>query len=205
MALTLDQSVEQLGDRQSAKRRSAARRLRRLAQPVAGPPLLEALEHEVQDRRTWETQYEIVMALGMCDHRPALGPLRELARASFDATMVYVALGDAIVRLSTPEDTDDALRWCLNSGTPSLADGALRAVAMQRLHLDAQTIDHLLDCLGPLEPNDGLRFWAAAAAAGWSGPRVREFLEACAAGPRADVADAAASSLQGKYQTYRPL
>ncbi|WP_030558213.1 hypothetical protein [Kitasatospora aureofaciens] len=178
MALTLDEAVEQLGHRLSPKRRSAATRLRRLADPVAGPPLLDALEREVRDPRTWETQYQMVMALGMCGHRP---------------------------RLSAPEATADSLRWCLDSGTPMLADGALRAVAMQRLRPDTTTIDHVLDLLGPLGPHDGLRFWAAAAAAGWPGPRVQEFLRDCAAGPRTDVASAAASSLRGKYQTCTPL
>ncbi|MFJ9953255.1 HEAT repeat domain-containing protein [Kitasatospora sp. NPDC091207] len=205
MALTLDEAVAQLGHRLSPKRRSAASRLRRLADPAAGPALLEALQREVRDARTWETQYQMVMALGTCDHRPALGFLRDLARRPFEATMVYVALGDAIVRLNTPEDTADSLRWCLDSGTPMLADGALRAVAMQRLSLDTGTIDHVLDLLGPLDPNDGLRFWAAAAAAGWTGPRVSTFLRECAEGPRADVANAAASSLRGTYQTYSPL
>ncbi|MFI9304752.1 HEAT repeat domain-containing protein [Kitasatospora aureofaciens] len=205
MALTLDEAVEQLGHRLSPKRRSAATRLRRLADPVAGPPLLDALEREVRDPRTWETQYQMVMALGMCGHRPALGLLRDLAQRPFEATMVYTALGDAIMRLSAPEATADSLRWCLDSGTPMLADGALRAVAMQRLRPDTTTIDHVLDLLGPLGPHDGLRFWAAAAAAGWPGPRVQEFLRDCAAGPRTDVASAAASSLRGKYQTCTPL
>ncbi|MFH9355612.1 HEAT repeat domain-containing protein [Kitasatospora sp. NPDC017646] len=205
MALTLDEAVVQLGHRLSPKRRSAASRLRRLADPAAGPSLLEALQREVRDARTWETQYQMVMALGTCGHRPALGVLRYLARAPFEATMVYVALGDAIIRLSAPEDTADSVRWCLDTGTPMLADGALRAVAMQRLSLDTATIDHVLDFLSPLDPNDGLRFWAAAAAAGWTGPRVSKFLQGCAAGPRADVANAATSSLQGEYQTYSPL
>jgi hypothetical protein len=205
MALTLDEAVEQLGHRLSPKRRSAATRLRRLADPTAGPSLLVALQREVRDTRTWETQYQIVMALGMCGHRPALGLIRELAQRPFKATMVYVALGDTIIRLSAPEDTAHSLRWCLDSGTPLLADGALRAVAMQRLTLDTATINYALDFLGPLDPHDGLRFWAAAAAAGWTGPRVKEFLQGCAAGPRADVANAATSSLQGKYQTYSPL
>ncbi|MET9401759.1 HEAT repeat domain-containing protein [Kitasatospora sp. NPDC002965] len=205
MALTLDEAVAQLGHRLSPKRRSAATRLRRLADPTAGPSLLEALQREVRDVRTWETQYQIVMALGMCGHRPALGLLRELAQRPFKATAVYVALGDAIVRLSSSEDTSDSLRWCLDSGTPLLADGALRAVAMQRLSPDAATIDYVLDFLGPMDPYDGLRFWAAAAAAGWTGPRVGDFLQECAAGPRADVAGAAASSLQRKYQTYATL
>ncbi|MFJ8627491.1 HEAT repeat domain-containing protein [Kitasatospora sp. NPDC093550] len=204
MALTLDEAVAQLGHRLSPKRRSVAARLCRLSDPAAGPSLLEALRREVQDSRTWETQYQMVMALGLCGHRPALRLLRELARRPFEATMVYAALGDAIVRLSGPEGTADSLRWCLDSGTPMLADGALRAVATQRLRLDAATVDYVLDVLGPLEPHDGLRFWAAAAAAGWSGPRVRGFLRDCAAGPRADVATAAASSLRGEYRTHSP-
>ncbi|MFI9325233.1 HEAT repeat domain-containing protein [Kitasatospora aureofaciens] len=205
MALTLDEAVAQLGHRLSPKRRSAASCLCRLADPAAGPALMEALRQEVRDARTWETQYQIVMALGMCGHQPALGLLRELAQHPFEATMVYVALGDAIVRLSPPEDTTDSLLWCLDAGTPTLADGALRAVAIQRLPLDAATIGHVLDFLGPLNPHDGLRFWAAAAAAGWTGPRVREFLQECAASPRADVANAAVSSLQGTFQTYSLL
>ncbi|MFF2045868.1 HEAT repeat domain-containing protein [Kitasatospora sp. NPDC058170] len=205
MALTLDEAVGQLGHRLSPKRRSAAARLRRLADPAAGPSLLEALQREVRDTRTWETQYQLVMALGACGHRPALGLIRELAQRPFEATMVYVALGDAVVRLSTPDETAHSLRWCLETGTPLLADGALRAVAIQRLVLDTATIDYILDFLDPLDAHDGLRFWAAAAAAGWTGPRVTEFLQGCAAGPRADVSDAAASSLQGKYETYSPL
>lgn len=205
MPLTLDEAVAQLGHRLSPKRRSAATRLRRLADPAAGPPLLAALRREVHDTRTWETQYQMVMALGACGHRPALDLLRELAQRPFEATMVYVALGDAVLRLSTPEDTARSLRWCLEAGVPMLADGALCAVAMQRLPLDTDTIHHVLDFLGPLDPHDGLRFWAAAAAAGWTGPRVTEFLRECAAGPRSDVAEAATSSLQGRYRTYSPL
>ncbi len=119
--------------------------------------------------------------------------------------MVYVAIGGAIIRLSTPDETAHSLHWCLRTGAPMLTDGALRAVAMQRLVLDAATIDSVLDFLDPLDPQDGLRFWAAAAAAGWTSPQVTEFLQGCAAGPRADVANAAALSLQGKYQAYRPL
>ncbi|WP_406195514.1 HEAT repeat domain-containing protein [Kitasatospora sp. NBC_01560] len=202
MALTLDEAVAQLGHRLSPKRRSAAARLRRLADPAAGPSLVEALQREVRDTRTWETQYQLVMALGACGHRPALGLVRELAQRPFEATMVYTSLGDAVIRLSTPDETPHSLRWCLEAGTPMLAAGALRAVAMERLALDSATIDYVLDVLDPLDPHDGLRFWAAAAAAGWAAPRVTEFLQGCAAGPRADVAMAATASLQGEYRTY---
>ncbi|WP_329275132.1 HEAT repeat domain-containing protein [Streptomyces sp. NBC_00691] len=204
--LTLDAALVQLDHRASAKRRAAAGRLRRLAVTTAGPSLLRALRREVLDPRTWETQYEMVMALGACDHRPAVPFLSELAQRPMEHTSVYAALGDSIVRLRGAEEGVSApVRWCLSLGTPQLTDGALRAVAMLRAVPDPETVDLVLDRLVPLRPHDGLRFWAAAAAAGWPGERVRAFLESCAAGPRTDVADAAATSLEGTYQTYRPL
>ncbi|MFE1519474.1 HEAT repeat domain-containing protein [[Kitasatospora] papulosa] len=204
--LTLDEALAQLDDRSSAKRRAGAKRLRKLAVTAAGPALLLALQREVLDLRTWETQYQMAMALGACDHRPAIPFLSDLAQRPLETTMVYVALGDSIVRLRSAEEGVSApVRWCLDSGTPMLADGALRAVAMLRAVPESKTVDYILDFLAPLNSHDGLRFWAAGAAAGWPGERVRAFLERCAAGPRTDVADAAATSLEGKYQTYRPL
>ncbi|MFD4766286.1 hypothetical protein [Streptomyces niveus] len=56
MAPAAVDAIRQLQDRSSAKRRSAAKRLRKLGDPYAGPALLEALKNEVRDSRTWETQ-----------------------------------------------------------------------------------------------------------------------------------------------------
>ncbi|CAM5418842.1 HEAT repeat domain-containing protein [Streptomyces aurantiogriseus] len=204
--LTLDEAVTQLDASSAAKRRTAAKRLRALADEAAGSPLLRALQREMQDLGAWETQYQLIMAIGACGYQPAVPYLSELTQHRTEVPMVHTAVGDAIVRLRAPvEGIAVPLRWCLDSGNPSLADGALRAVAMQRAVPDPATIDHILDFLIPLDAHDGLRFWPAAAAAGWPGNRVRAFLENCAAGPRPDIAEAAASSLKGKYRTYRPL
>ncbi|SDL18963.1 hypothetical protein [Nonomuraea jiangxiensis] len=62
-----------------------------------------------------------------------------------------------------------------------------------------------LNFLAERTPYDGLRFWPAAAAAGWNGSRIKAFLTACASSPREDVADAAKASLEGRYKTYQPL
>jgi hypothetical protein len=206
MPLDLAEAIEQLGDKRSARRRSAAKRLRTLADPAAGGALLEALGREVQDPRTWETQYQMIMALGTCDHRPALPFLRELALWRFEATMVYVAIGDAIVRLGREHPNDAApVDWCLATANDMLADGALRAVAMLRLKLENAAIHRILDFTSGRDPHDAIRFWPAAAATGWDGARVKAFLIACAQGPRQDVAEAAQASLVGRYKTYRPL
>ncbi|MGY5007207.1 HEAT repeat domain-containing protein [Streptomyces sp. 900105755] len=201
MALPLEKALIQLSDRASAKRRSAAKRLGKLADETAGPALLHALQREIRDRRTWETQYEMIMAIGACGYRPAIGFLAELAQEPTDATALHLALGDSIVRLRSPQDGFAApLEWCLGRGDPSLVDGALRAIAALRAVLDAGTVDRVLDFLDQLDPYDGLRYWAAVAAVEWPGDRVRTFLESCAGGPRKDVADAATTSLEKRHQ-----
>lgn len=206
MPLTATEAISQLSDSRSPRRRAAAKRLRTLADPAAGPALTDALRREVQDPRTWETQYQLVMAVAMSDYRPALRFLRELAVSPFEATMVYVAIGDAIVRLGRESPNDPApVTWCLATGNDMLIDGAFRAVAMLHLALDPPAIDRILDHISGRGPRDGIRFWPAAAAAGWRGPRVEAFLTEAAALPRADVAEAAKASLEGCYGTYRHL
>jgi hypothetical protein len=64
MALILPEAIDQLGDRTSLRRRSAAKKLRKLQDPAGGAALLDALSKSrpagvvIQDERTWETQYQ---------------------------------------------------------------------------------------------------------------------------------------------------
>ncbi|MET9537554.1 HEAT repeat domain-containing protein [Streptomyces sp. NPDC006553] len=196
MALTLEEAVARLGDKTSAKRRSAAKRLGALADEAAGPALLDALRREADVRRSWKTKYEMAIALGACGHRPAIGLLTELALRPTEDDAVHSALGEAIVRLrSLDEGLAAPLEWCLDQGDRSLTDGALRAASILGGAPTPTTVGRILDLLDPLDPYDGLRYWAAVAAAKWPGERVDVFLESCAAGPRADVSEAARASL----------
>ncbi|MFF7777545.1 HEAT repeat domain-containing protein [Streptomyces tanashiensis] len=206
MALDAVEAIRRLHDSSSAKRRSAAKRLRRLGDPSAGPALLEALKNEVKDARTWETQYQMTMALGTCGSPSDLPYLRDLVLRPETLHAVHTAGGDAIVRLSYLEHSHtEAIRWCLSTGDEILVGGALQAVAMLRLALDEATVTDILDFIEARSPQEGIYFWPAVAAAGWTGQRVHHFLTECVSSPRSDVAEAAARSLAGKYGTYRPL
>ena len=199
-------AVALLSAPRSPERRKAARRLRKLKDPAACPALLDALQQEVQDPRTWETQYQLVMALGESGCAAALAYLDQLARQPFDATMVYTALGDAIVRLARRHEQDPApVLTLMQTGNDMLIDGAFRAVAMLRLKLEAAAVDQIVDYAAARGPHDPLRFWVAAAAAGWHGPNVERFLTACASGPRDDVREAAEASLHKRYRSWHPL
>ncbi|MEV0489963.1 HEAT repeat domain-containing protein [Streptomyces atratus] len=206
MALNAVEAIRQLQDRSSAKRRSAAKRLRKLGDPDAGPALLEALKNEVRDSRTWETQYQMTMALGTCGSPSDLPYLRDLVLQRETLHAVHTAGGDAIIRLSYMEHSHtEAIRWCLSTSNETLVGGALQAVAMIRLVPDQETVTYVLDFIEDRSPHNGLYFWPAVAAAGWTGQRVHDFLTSCASSPRSDVAEAATTSLAGNYGNYRPL
>jgi hypothetical protein len=196
--------ISQLSHKVSAQRRSAAKQLRKLKDKNAGPALAEALAREVQDRRTWETQYQMIMALGESDYRPAL-PLLEQLRALDLEPMVRVALGDAWVRLArTPDGGAAPVLDILKEGDIHLAEGALRAVAMLRLALTSEAVERILDYASRPE-NAKVRFWVAAAAPGWSGPVVDSFLRSCTHDTLADTRRAAEAALRREYLRWNPL
>jgi hypothetical protein len=207
MGETIQSILAQLDAPKSPKRRAAAKKLRKLRAPEAGPALLAALEREVKDPRTWETQYQMIMALGESGYRDALPFLEMLSRQPIEATMVYVGLGDAIVRLrqSGPTDLSSVLNILRDSQNLSLINGAFRAMAMLRLVPESADMVEILSYANKLSLDEGHRFWVAAAAPGWRGPLVSRFIDDCAQSSRPDLREAAALALAGKYKQWRPL
>jgi HEAT repeat protein len=202
----VDEAIALLGHARSPKRRAGAKRLRRLRDPRACPALLEALQREVRDRRTWETQYHLIMALAECGCPEALPYLRDLAEMPFEATMIYTALGDALVRLGRDHPDDPMpvldLLW---SDNEMLIDGAFRAVAMLRLSLSGAAVREIIAFVSALDVDHQLRFWVAAAAAGWRGTEVEAFLRATLTSRHEEWRRAAQASLEHRYLAWRPL
>jgi HEAT repeat protein len=199
-------AIALLNDLHSPKRRSGAKQLRKLQNPTAGLPLFTALQQELRDPRTWETQYQMIMALGECNYTPALSYLKTLAAQPFDATMVYMALGDAIIRLERTHDHDatPALRLLPTNNT-MLIEGAFRAVAMLRMIPSQNEIQQIMQYVSQQTPPWGVEFWVAAAAAGWSGAEVDAFLTQAAKSHNQQLQQAAVAAQQKKYLKWRPL
>lgn len=207
MTQQIERAIQGLAAKQSPKRRGAAKRLRKMRAVEAGPSLLTALEKEVRDPRTWETQYQMIMALGECGYAKALPTLERLAADRFEATAVYDALGDAIVRLSRKHDQDvsPVLRILRGSKNPMLINGAFRRMAMLRMVPDPEAIEEILAFVEPLPASDPLRFWVAAAAPGWEHPDLEAFFIKCEMSGRDDIANAAMKARARNYQQWRPL
>lgn len=209
--------IEQLSNPKSDKRRSAAKKLRKLGASEAGSALLTALKAEVRDTRSWETQYQMIMAIGECGYKEALPFLHELlSNHNFgDPTMQYCALGDVIVRLeqSTNDDATPVMQFLdAFANAPSDArkkmalEGALRTLAMKKMKPDPQTISEILSRVSQLTTNgSSLPFWVLAAAAGWDGPDVQQFVQQHSNSTRADVREAALCAQSKKYGKWNPL
>ncbi len=203
-ASDIDPLIRLLSDKASARRRSAAKRLRKLKDPKAGPALLAALENEVRDPRTWETQYHMIMAIGESGCVQAVPFLRRLSTKQLEP-MVLTALGDALVRLGrSSEDDPTPLMELLETNNLPLVEGGIRAVAMLHLKPTPDAV-HCIINYASRPGNEQVRFWVAAAAPGWAGPEVETFLREGAHDHLADTTEAAEAALQKKYLTWHPL
>ena len=190
----------------SPKRRSAARKLRKLGDPFAGPALLHALKRELLDKRTWETQYQMVMALGHCGYKEAIPLLHILAYERIENTMVLVAVGDAYIRLVCASEDDSKPLFDIFAirHDNALLDGALRAVAMLRMKFGDDCASRIIDAV-VARKQESLWFWAAAACPGWSGAAVGAFLDQCLQSDREDIKTAASAAKLKKYLKWNPL
>ena len=206
----LVEALELLQNSKAPKRESGAKRLRKLGIAESGEALLQALQKEVQDKRTWSTQYQLIIALGVIKYNVALPFLWKLANQNLDATILYLALGDSIVRLSLERKSIAKIwREALDTQNPMLLMGALRAIALLKLIPDNATIRSIvevarrpefIDCV-PGYPGDqsGLRYWIAVASAGWEPRLVHDFLLECQLINDASLRYAVENALKSKY------
>ena len=194
-------AIDELSHNRSTKRRSAAKRLRKAAAPKAIKPLLLALERETRDRRTWETQYQMLMALGACKAATAIPLLKKVLDLPLEP-MVHLAARDALVRCS--DNTDASVLDALQSGSLPWAEGAIRALAMTRDVPSPNTVATILEFVSEAA-HQQVRFWVAAAAPGWPGDTMRHFLDECVRDGDAETQRAAKAAIEGRYLKWSPL
>jgi HEAT repeat protein len=199
---SVDDLVQQLRDANSTKRRAAARKLRNAGDPSAAPALVSALSKELMDRRTWETQYQMIMALAVSQPTVEAMSLLEGLFSRDLEPMVHLAAGDALVRAS--KSLDGPVTRALRSGSQARAEGAIRALAMIHGIPGQSTIEFVVK-YAQESAHRQVRFCVASASAGWPDAAVRAFLEECLFDESADTRRAAQASLVRRYLKWNPL
>jgi hypothetical protein len=206
----LAEAIELLNNSKSLKRESAAKRLRKMCIPESGEALLQALQKEVKDKRTWSTQYHLIAALGVVGYQEALPFLWDLTSRDLHAAILYLALGDAIFRLSLrKKPAAEVWEEVLQTHNSMFLNGALRAIALLKLVPNDATIqsiiavasqpEHVDDVRGYPGDRSGLRYWVAVASAGWKTELVNDFLSECLLISNTSLKHAAESALRRKY------
>ncbi|MBK0404821.1 hypothetical protein I5M27_17650 [Adhaeribacter sp. BT258] len=209
------EAIELLQNPKSSKRESGAKKLRKLESLEAGPALVQALQKEIKDSRTWSTQYHLILAIGHSKYEAALPILLELAKKNFEATILYLGLGDSIFRLSILSNSiQDSLQQIYDFNNYMLIDGAFRALALLQIVPDDAIIKEIFEkAIDPKAvdfiqsyPNDprGLRLWAAAASSGWKNELKSSFLKDCDLIPDNALKFAVENSRKGKYVKWNP-
>lgn len=198
--------IEQLKHKSSPKRRTAAKKLRKLKVKEAGPALVDALKNEFKDKRTWETQYQMIMALGESGYTDRLDFLIQLAEKEFEATMVYVAIGHAVTALDNVSESlfVPLTKW-IEKDKKELVEGCLRFLAMSHTTPTDDQIQQIIQYVS-LPKNRDIQFWAIAAAPGWPKQLTTNFLEqAIELAHTEEIKKAAISAINGKYLKWNPL
>lgn len=114
----------------SVKRRSAAKKIGKYKIISMEQLLLEAYIEEKKDSRTWETQTEMIKALGKIGCKAAIPYLKEIIdmNKEQDTITAYAAL--SYVRLTRNEVNDMTIIFdFLKNGNTMVFDGAVMALA----------------------------------------------------------------------------
>lgn len=213
MTDALQEALALLQNPKSAKRESGAKRLRKLGLAASGEALMQALEKELKDKRTWAVQHELIIALGVTKVYAALPFLWGLVNQQFQATILYQGLGNAILRLSYEEQgVEQALERIFATQDKRVFNGAFRAVAMLNLVPPEATIRAIIHLArdptavnivrGYPADKTGLRYWVAVASAGWKPDLIADFLAECDQMGDSALKWAVENSKKGKYVKY---
>ena len=138
----LNDLIKKLQSPKSSQRRTAAKKLRKIGNHDSCSALMKALEKELQNKRSWETQYHMVMAIGQSKCLSMINDLYRLLASTDLQPMVRVAFGDAIARL---EGNSNFLEKAFQERDIDLLSGALRAMAMEQISLPIDFVDEIID------------------------------------------------------------
>jgi hypothetical protein len=207
--MDIDLIRKNLMDSKSATRRKAAIEIGKNKVIDLGEELLEAYVKEKRDERTWETQKEMIKAIGLINYRKAIKYIQEICEKNEPDSMIAIIAAEAYVRLKRKSNSDvTPVFELLNYGHHSIMQGAYNALGYDKMMASDEEIIELIKLSEKpaskvLPQFDDPRYGLAAAAAGWRKELVERFLSNCLESNNEPLKYVAANSLKGKYVKLR--
>jgi hypothetical protein len=225
--MTTEEILAKLNSKKSADRRRGAKEIGKLKLSAFGEELYKKYLIERLDERTWETQCEMIKALGSIDFRKAINEIELIVRANIPRDTITSVAATTYVQLKRKSINDgSAVLELLDFGSVSLIHGALLALAIDQMKPDENEIRNILSLCKDIHKHKdrigyefGLmdsRQYLAIACANWDLELTRDFLNYCI-GTASDISsfgkpvtnqaliDVCQNSLKGKFsKAYLP-
>lgn len=212
--MTTEEIKTKLHSTKSADRKRAAKEIGKLKLTDLADDLYQAYLKEAKDKRTWETQVEMILALGLLDYKNVLTEIEQIVRTNVPNDMITYAAAQSYVRLKRQSITDASPTIeLLQFGGLSTVDGCLNPLGYDKMQPDEKQIKEIIklswdlhkhkDRLGHEGGYCDPRYGLAAACAGWDRHLTKVFLEHCLSTGDTPLKYVSENSLKGKYVKLR--
>lgn len=194
-----------LGDKSTAKVRSAAKKLRKYPSvKEACPVLLEAYKREIK-KGSWETQTALIVTAGILECREFIPYLEDICQKNEAHDTITTNTGCSYVRIIRNSLSDVSSIFKYSHGINySLGKGFLFALGLDKMVPKVEEQKILISKFYNFgQDRDPLysdpRYGLAAACAGWTSHNVEDFLQHCIKTGDRYLINVAESALKGEY------
>lgn len=185
-----EEIIIQLNSKKSAIRRSAAKKIGKLKLTEYGNELYNCYLKEKQDIRTWETQSEMIKALGLLDYKEALSEIEPIVLKNMPHDSITSVAATSFVQLKRKSIHDaKPVIYLLNYGSISVISGALYSLPADRMIPSEDEIKTIIEKSRDINKHPdriGLEFglmdpriYLALACADWNKNLTTDFLNHC--------------------------
>lgn len=193
----IDKIRNDLNNGTSPKRRSAAIKIGKLNISDLGNELLQSYIKEKDNDRTWETQVEMIRALGKLKYKPAIETIQEVLQNPNSDSARTVAATIAYIRLKRYDNNDaqPVIDLISNDPNKSIISGAFSVLAFDDMKPSVEQINIILDFVkkigsylddsyikGTTDP----RIYILSASVNWdkNDPKLKDFINNASQNPR---------------------
>jgi hypothetical protein len=188
--MTIEEVKSKLQSTKSPERRRAAKEIRKARLFELANALYQKYLEEKKDKRTWETQVEMIKAIGILDYKHGLNQVEAIVYANKPHDMITITAATTFVQLKRKSINDgQPVLELLNFGSVSVIHGALLALAIDKMMPDDETIQEILKICRDVNKHEdrighefGLmdaRQYLAIACANWNPQLTSDFLNHC--------------------------
>lgn len=181
---------EHLRSKRTGERRSAAKLIGKEKITSLSAALFEAYIKEKNDKRTWETQVEMIKAIGLLGYKQAFPDIEAIITQNLPQDAVTLFAARTYVQLKRTSLNDGKpVRTLLALNGLSVSTGALMALSYDRMIPDREDCKEIIKACWDINKHPdrigseyGLtdpRYYLAAACAGWDIQLTAGFLHHC--------------------------